>query len=716
MKRKEDFYDWFIAFIKKLERKSGKKLGHLRVDGGGEYISISLLNWCRAKGVTIEHSAPQTPEHNSVSERSWRTLRTMKDSMLIDAGLPNVFWAEAMHAANELRNLLPTSQRKKIPNHAYTGIQPSVAHLRIFGSIVHVHIPKEKRIKSDIKRAWTGIFLGYTESTKKYRIWSPQQRSIHEVSSVTIDESASGAGLLDEFPLYPIKTKNANRTIPDAPRPRGRPRVDKQTKQNGKEVVESYEPGGAAPTATPALAKEVTTPGKSVRVEVPKRGRGRPRKVIQTSIIDSAESMTQGQIALAREDARTGLADPKSFAHRIVRNSFRSGGLQDPHEPYGLDVRETAGLTVCESRATQETEGYGTQEAPYMRETVGRTVCGSRATRKDTVMSGFQKTRKRSKPLHSMGPIVEGECPLIGQLRLEDTEVLYEEEVYIPNKKLKLMKLKSVTSYEKIVEPKTYEEAVSDPIHGRCWKDAIQTELESLQSYCVWELDELPEGRKPIGCKWVFKVKYDEKGRIARYKARLVAQGFSQQEGIDYEETFAPTVRRESLRIFLAIVAALDLLEVVMETTDNDASVNFEWPPPPFECPPSRQATPSPFPPPSAQPPALTPPAQLPPTASGRIRKPTAKVASQQRQERAKQAKSKKRDGRRLAREADEETKEDARARKKLAKEAEATAKKEAKKVKEKERKLAAAWKDAQGRRKSAIEWRGPRFRVSEVS
>ncbi|KAA6409267.1 MAG: hypothetical protein FRX48_06820 [Lasallia pustulata] len=122
----------------------------------------------------------------------------MKDSLLLDAKLPNIFWAEAMLTANELKNLLPASKRDKVPNHTITGVQPSVAHLQIFGSVAYVHIPKEKRIKSDIRRTWTGIFLGYTESTKKYRIWSPQQRSIHEMSSVTIDESTSGAYLLNE--------------------------------------------------------------------------------------------------------------------------------------------------------------------------------------------------------------------------------------------------------------------------------------------------------------------------------------------------------------------------------------------------------------------------------------------------------------------------------------------------------------------------------------
>ena len=467
----------------------------------------------------------------------------MKDSLLLDAKLPNMFWAEAMLAANKLKNLLPASKRDKVPNHTITGVQPNVAHLRIFGSIAHVHIPKEKRIKSDIKRTWTGIFLGYTESTKKYQIWSPQQRSVHEVSSVTIDESTSGAYLLDEFPLHPIRTKNANRTAPDAPRRRGRPRLEKQTQQNDKEAVESYEPVDTEMTATPALRnQEGSTQSKTMRAEVPKRGRGRPRKVIEEPIIDVAESGEGFQLALIREDAQAGhLANPKSLAHRTVRNNCSPPGLTTADDPYVLDVREIAGLSTYESRATQKSEGYGTQKVSYMQ--------------KGTTMSGFQKTRNRVNLLHPMGSVASGN-PVRDQLRPIELDI---EEVYIPNKRLKLMELKKRALYNKTEEPKTYKEALSDPIHGRGWQDAIQNELESLQSHGVWELDTLPEGRKSIGCKWVFKMKYDENGLIEKYKARLVAQGFSQQEGIDYKETFAPTVQKESLRIFLAIVAAVDL-------------------------------------------------------------------------------------------------------------------------------------------------------------
>ena len=81
----------------------------------------------------------------------------------------------------------------------------------------------------------------------------------------------------------------------------------------------------------------------------------------------------------------------------------------------------------------------------------------------------------------------------------------------------------------------------------------------NLRSYTVWIIKLLLQGRRPVECKWVFKIKYNEKGRIAHFKARLIAQGFSQFYKVDYQETFTPTVCRESLRMFLAIVALYNM-------------------------------------------------------------------------------------------------------------------------------------------------------------
>jgi hypothetical protein len=84
----------------------------------------------------------------------------------------------------------------------------------------------------------------------------------------------------------------------------------------------------------------------------------------------------------------------------------------------------------------------------------------------------------------------------------------------------------------------------------------MHEELENFERNRVWELVDPPPGCKPIGTKRVWKNKEGEKGEVVRNKSRLVAQGFSQKEGIDYEETFAPVAHLEAIRILLAFFVA----------------------------------------------------------------------------------------------------------------------------------------------------------------
>ena len=111
-----------------------------------------------------------------------------------------------------------------------------------------------------------------------------------------------------------------------------------------------------------------------------------------------------------------------------------------------------------------------------------------------------------------------------------------------------------VTLTRTSTEPTSVKEVMKSPNKEK-WEDAMKDELKSLQKNDVWELVKLPNDRKTVGSKWVFKEKIGADGSIERYKARLVAQGYSQQRGLDYDETFSPVVRTESVRALIALAA-----------------------------------------------------------------------------------------------------------------------------------------------------------------
>jgi len=101
-------------------------------------------------------------------------------------------------------------------------------------------------------------------------------------------------------------------------------------------------------------------------------------------------------------------------------------------------------------------------------------------------------------------------------------------------------------------EPHTHNQAISCSDAPK-WFQALQEELDLLKDQNVWTIVPEPKNRNIVGCRWVYKIKRDVTGNITRYKARLVAQGFSQQPGTDFDEIFSPVVRYDSLRLLSAL-------------------------------------------------------------------------------------------------------------------------------------------------------------------
>ena len=110
----------------------------------------------------------------------------------------------------------------------------------------------------------------------------------------------------------------------------------------------------------------------------------------------------------------------------------------------------------------------------------------------------------------------------------------------------------------RVTEPLSLKEAMESP-NAKDWQEAADLEYESLLENETWDLVDLPKDRKAVGSRWVFKVKHHSDGRVERYKCRLVAKGYSQLYGADYDETFSPVVRFSSIRTLLSFAVQNNL-------------------------------------------------------------------------------------------------------------------------------------------------------------
>ncbi|KAI3754564.1 hypothetical protein L1987_54350 [Smallanthus sonchifolius] len=142
---------------------------------------------------------------------------------------------------------------------------------------------------------------------------------------------------------------------------------------------------------------------------------------------------------------------------------------------------------------------------------------------------------------------------IIGNLRdgVQTRSIIDNTCLYIGIKNSGVLDVCSHSYFISQVKPKNVEMAVRD----NNWIEAMQEELAQFDKLKVWNLVDLPKGVYPIGTKWVFKCKKDDRGVVVRNKARLVVQGFNQQKGIDYTEVYAPVARLEAIQLFLAFAS-----------------------------------------------------------------------------------------------------------------------------------------------------------------
>jgi hypothetical protein len=117
-------------------------------------------------------------------------------------------------------------------------------------------------------------------------------------------------------------------------------------------------------------------------------------------------------------------------------------------------------------------------------------------------------------------------------------------------KKPNMVKFSLMANIHRVYEPQVSEEETGKTK----WEKAMATKHESLMKNQTQNLTDLPSGEKSIGCKQVYKVKYKADDMLDKYKAQLIAKGFSRREGVDYEKTFGPTTKMSTIKLVLAMV------------------------------------------------------------------------------------------------------------------------------------------------------------------
>jgi hypothetical protein len=492
------------AFIERAEVETGERVNYFRSDGGGEYGSKVLATYFESKGIHHEKTNAYTPQENGLAERMNRTIVEMARSLLKDANLPNSYWSFAVNYAVHIINRSPTRTLKNTltPYEAYTGNKPSVAHLRIFGCKAYAYVPQEKRQKLDSKTIEC-TFLGYSEHKKAYTLVHRSSGRLVESRDVHFDE-----GELVE----------PNRV-----------RIETEVSENEAETEEMR-----------TLEHNESNSDSESSVDL-------------QDLLDVTSDDDDGPKGLPKHSEGSGNAGHNASSSSGVDNaskhSSRSGNefRATPTSQLDSATKKTSetSLTHLNDSNTQPANSY--QPQPTQQDEPRRSTRNRRAPVRDDDDRYFL-TSYGSRTGQNVG----GRAGVEGGERGDN-----EAERHTAN----VTQVTNVTNESAraavLGDPLTYHDAMSRQDHNE-WIKACNAELEVLKKFGVFEEVPRPQDRKVVGSKWVFHMKHGPDGQIERYKARVVAQGFSQVEGIDYNETFAPVTKFNSIRLLLALAARYD--------------------------------------------------------------------------------------------------------------------------------------------------------------
>jgi hypothetical protein len=199
LKSKDKVFNKFSEFKVEIQNLTKNKIKTLRTNNGGEYTSKEFIEFYKSTGIRRELTVPHNPQQNGVAERKNRSIEETVKALLNDQGLSMFLWGEATMTTIYVHNRIPHRILKDMtPEEAFSRKKPNVENLRIFGCPIYSHIPKDKRNKLETSGK-KGIFVGYSDSSKAYRIYILEQHKIEVSRDVTFNERTTFRKSIEEI-------------------------------------------------------------------------------------------------------------------------------------------------------------------------------------------------------------------------------------------------------------------------------------------------------------------------------------------------------------------------------------------------------------------------------------------------------------------------------------------------------------------------------------
>ncbi|CAI7834779.1 unnamed protein product [Closterium sp. NIES-53] len=447
-----------------VERQQDRLVKAIRTDRGGEFLSKEFSLWLKKNGIRHSLTMPYSPAMNGIAERVNRTITATAHGLLIEAGLPDYFWPDAVRSACMAKNraLTHVGADKWVPYVEWIGRKPKVDMLRVFGCMCMALVPKHLRHNKLGAKAIWAVHLGMAQNSKGWLLWDPFAKKF----LVSRD-----CKFMENLMYKDWKAENEAKIGMRFG----------EVKSSGLEHVE--------------LPLELSSRSTTTR---------------QSSLVNGGEEA---------KDAEEEEEEVQQVSERAPTLPSRTTSAPRirviPQQRQGLHV----------PAAEEEGRGKRKIQAP------------NRLT--------YDALGKPAKSAFAGAALIVG----------DDKESDYEECAFA-----------FFSPVEMPGEPATLKEALESS-DAEEWRKAMESELKSIEENGTWELVELPEGRKAITSKLLFKIKSDANGNIERYKSRLVAKGYQQKEKVDYKELFAPVVKPTTLRTLLAGAAIKGWVVKQMDVT-----------------------------------------------------------------------------------------------------------------------------------------------------